>query len=406
MAHRRSVASVASAGILALALLFAVFARQWSGSELAPRSLAASAQLALTPTVASIDDVVIVTPTIASIDDVVVQPTVVPATATAEPTALATAETEKPTAATTTGPISQTVLGDPRLVAGGLDALDVLLDAESGIFGVMVLDADGDLRYSRNADTPFISASLYKLLLAADILGRIERGDVLFNQELLLSPEYFPNPSVLDGYYTVEQIGTTITVREALWATICVSSNVSALALLDLTTTSDLNTLAMELGLQDTRFNTQLADLPNWDATAGDRSRPDQFSQAISLIETEALQWTVNLTTPANMALFLELVLDGEIINGVVSNQLLELLLDQQIVDRIPALLPAGIEVAHKTGNLESIVHDVGVIMTGEGPVILVAMAEGVPDEEHATEIIQKIAGIVFESLGAPSTFD
>ena len=417
MTDRRSVTSVAGAGFLALALLFAVFAQQRSGPELVPRSIAASAQIATTPTIASIDEIVVVTPTLGSIEEVVVQPTAapptatavptaVPPTATAEPTAVPPTATAEPTPVETAEPEKPTMLDDASPVAAGIESLDELLDTETGIFGVMVLDSDGDLRYSRNADNPFFSASLYKLILVADILGRIERGEVLIDQEIFLAPEYFPiDPTLPDGYYTSTDMGATATVQEALWAAICVSSNVAALSLLTLTTTEDLNALTQDLGLQDTRYESQLADLPDWATAESAGGLPDQYSQAVSLIETEALEWKVNLTTPANMALFFAMLLDGEVVSGVVSNQLLELLFDQQMINRIPALLPKDTKVAHKTGNLDHIVHDVGVIMTADGPVILVAMSEAVPDEDHAAEIIQKIAEVVYQALAGPSAF-
>jgi beta-lactamase class A len=393
MAHRRPAAPAAGAGVLALAFILALCAHHWHGAGIAPQSRAA-AQTEPTPTVASITDVV--RPTVASINDVIVQPTATATPAqTPTPTPTPAVQTERPT-----------TLDVPPRIPSSLEALDAMLDSETGIFGVMVLDTDGDLRYSRNADTPFITASLYKLLLVADILGRVERGEITMDQELFLAPAYFPyDPSIPDGGYTWDDMETTITVQEALWSTICVSSNVSALALLDLTTTEDLNGLAQELGLQDTLFNRQLTQLPDWKQAATESPMPEQFSQAVSLIETEALNWTVNLTTPANMARFLQMLLDGEVVSGVVSNQLLELLFDQQIIDRIPALLPDDVQVAHKTGNLIGIVHDVGVIMTEEGPLILVAMSEGVPDEKHATQVIQTIAAVVFRDLGDPSAF-
>jgi hypothetical protein len=43
--------------------------------------------------------------------------------------------------------------------------------------------------------------------------------------------------------------------------------------------------------------------------------------------------------------------------------------------------------------------------MAEEGPVILIAMSEGVPDEDHATEIIQKIAQLVYKEVGDRSPF-
>jgi hypothetical protein len=58
--------------------------------------------------------------------------------------------------------------------------------------------------------------------------------------------------------------------------------------------------------------------------------------------------------------------------------------------------------MAHKTGNLDHVVHDVGVIFAPDGPVILAAMIEAPPDDARATELIQRLALIAYEAEVEP----
>ncbi len=277
--------------------------------------------------------------------------------------------------------------------------IDQALDAEAGVYGVMVVDQKGMLRYSRNAGLPFISASLYKLMLATDILRRIELGEIDRDQFIYLDPWYFEIEMMPDGAYGYDAAGTEITVEEALWASICVSSNVSSLALLSLTSGEAMNTLAGELGLSTTVFGSDLFALPFWPPPESRAESVEQLQVTIGLVESASTRWAVNLTSPADMAKLMHSVLRGAFVSPWVSAELMALLLDQQINDRMPALLPEGTPIAHKTGNLISIVHDAGAIMTDEGPILLALLSQGVPDEPRATRVLQSIAAMVYARL-------
>ncbi|MGN6033402.1 MAG: hypothetical protein ACTHQE_17250, partial [Thermomicrobiales bacterium] len=56
--------------------------------------------------------------------------------------------------------------GIPRRVAA-------LLKGETGVYGVVIARATGKVICSRNSDLPFMTASLYKLILMADIYRKI-----------------------------------------------------------------------------------------------------------------------------------------------------------------------------------------------------------------------------------------
>jgi beta-lactamase class A len=45
---------------------------------------------------------------------------------------------------------------------------------------------------------------------------------------------------------------------------------------------------------------------------------------------------------------------------------MLEILLKQQLNDRLPRFLPAGTKVAHKTGTFSGVRNDTGIIYAGE----------------------------------------
>lgn len=66
---------------------------------------------------------------------------------------------------------------------------------------------------------------------------------------------------------------------------------------------------------------------------------------------------------------------------------MLDLLRNQGINDRIPALLPDGVSVAHKTGELPGVRNDGGIVRCGREQYIVVLMSRvGVVGEEVPAE--------------------
>ncbi len=103
-----------------------------------------------------------------------------------------------------------------------------------------------------------------------------------------------------------------------------------------------------------------------------------------------------NVTSAADMARLFRL-LAGEVVSAEASSAMLNLLVHQAINDRLPAELPAGAVVAHKTGNLPGLVHDAGVIYTPTGPLVVAALSEGV-DEAEAAEVIARLGALVYRA--------
>jgi beta-lactamase class A len=79
--------------------------------------------------------------------------------------------------------------------------------------------------------------------------------------------------------------------------------------------------------------------------------------------------------------------------------------LRQQFNDEIPAGLPAGVPVAHKTGQITGHLHDAAIVYPRQrAPYVLVVLTRGIPDEKVARSLIADISRLVYEHVTAPMT--
>ena len=112
------------------------------------------------------------------------------ATTTARPRP-ATVIAGRPTQQETPPPVTPTPQSTAEPIPLPLEqqaAIDALLADREGVYGIIVADPASGARYSTNADVPFLAASLYKLVLLADVYAAIEDGLIAPDAELALLP--------------------------------------------------------------------------------------------------------------------------------------------------------------------------------------------------------------------------
>ncbi len=243
-----------------------------------------------------------------------------------------------------------------------------------------MIDPLGSTIYARNATVPFISASLYKLPLMAKIYQLIENGDVSLDQPLTLEKWYFMVNEGGDSYYDDASASSSTTVEEALFASGAYSSNVGALALTSLTDWAAIQSMAHVLGMMGSYLTVDLSSIPQWPPQLVVTDSAADLDTAVAFVESEAQSGPIMLTTPADIAHFFDLLLKGEVVHESASAAIYQILNQQAVSDRIPQLLPSNTKTVHKTGNLDQVVHDAGIIYTARGPVILAALVQADPD--------------------------
>lgn len=82
-------------------------------------------------------------------------------------------------------------------------------------------------------------------------------------------------------------------------------------------------------------------------------------------------------STPEDMMRCLRMIYEGRFGSEQTTQDILGVLKDCQTNQRIPFLLPPSVEVAHKTGTLNRVCNDVGIVYTKKGAYVLVLFYNG-----------------------------
>jgi len=267
-----------------------------------------------------------------------------------------------PTAAAshTAGPRPGAQAAAPALIVTpeAADRIDALLVRGDGGAAVVVAGGrSGEILYAAEADEPVFAASLYKLGVLLEAERRIDAGTLHATDVITVTAA----DQSESGSFTAA--GTVLTVDEALERTITLSDNASALALI------------RRLGIA--RIQTTL-----------------DHEQIYLRFTTDGA-----MTTARGIATFFGQLVRGSLVSREASARMLARLSRQRTVDRLPAALPAGAVIAHKTGNLGFVTHDAGIVAgPGGAPIVLVVLTWD-SAEQDGIDLIKEIARLAYEGI-------
>lgn len=299
-------------------------------------------------------------------------------------------ETPIPTFTPTIPPTPEFIDGIPTSPEQA--AMTALVADEQGVYGFVVMDQNGKIIATHNSHIPFVTASTYKLVVMADILTKVEAGELALSNTYTLEQELFTEGGG-DMYFANDEAGTTATLEDLLFAAGAYSSNVAGLTMLKLTSPESLRQTAEKIGMNETWLLADPFSLPNWPPQPAADATQEDAAEAQAYIESSAQLGPVNITTPFDMATYMQKLSTKTLISPFVSEHILGILEEQLIRDRIPLLLPDGYTALDKPGNLEDVVNDVGFITLPSGQVRpLSLLTLNVHDDDHATQVEQRLA--------------
>ena len=237
-------------------------------------------------------------------------------------------------------------------LAADLDELNATYPDQLGF--VLINEQTGEA-ITTNESRVFTSASLYKLFLTYAILEQVDAG-VLSLQD---------------------QMADGATIDDYLTSTITVSANETAKALAHLIGWENIETFIHDQGFISTTFNPYL--------------------------ESDGVYYNGDLeTTPAEVAFLLECLLDGELLSESSTEYFLGLLGDQQLVYALNTGLTDEVIFAHKTGLLNDVSHDAGILsMDGQNYIVAVLTDGWQNATNDATPVFEAIGSAVMTYLYA-----
>jgi beta-lactamase class A len=112
--------------------------------------------------------------------------------------------------------------------------------------------------------------------------------------------------------------------------------------------------------------------------------------------DDKAFQKGLNNTTTARALLTLmEKIAMGEAIDRAASDEMVAILKRQTFNNRIPAGLPPGTAVAHKTGEITRIQHDAAIVYA-KRPFTLTILVRGLQDAKQGSALAANITRLLY----------
>jgi beta-lactamase class A len=241
-----------------------------------------------------------------------------------------------------------------------------------------------------NADTSFHAASTMKVPVMIALFRRASAGGFAMDQQLMVVNQFASivdgSPYALDPHSDsdttlYQRIGRRVRVDTLLRLMITRSSNLATNTLIALVGAEEVNRTMRSLGAQRMQVLRGVEDGKAFD------------------------KGLINTTTARDLATVLRAIEEGRAASAEATSEIRQLLLAQEFNEKIPAGLPAGTPVAHKTGEITAHSHDAAIVYPpGRKPYVLVVLTRGIQDGARASKLIADISSIVYARNSAHAT--
>lgn len=248
--------------------------------------------------------------------------------------------------------------------------------------GIAFRTLDGKAEWYFHADDSFHAASTMKVPVMIELFQQVREGKLHLTDPLPIRNEFH---SIVDG--SVYQLSPTDDSEAELYKAEGKTRTLAELCELMITISSNLATdlLIEKLGVANIR-----ATVHSFHA--------DGMNVLRGVEDNKAYRKGLNNTTTARG---LEILMTALAENGAVdkdsSRQMIEILQRQKFNEAIPAGLPPGTRVAHKTGELPGIHHDAAIVFAPR-PFVLVILVRGLADEKASSALMADITRLLFQS--------
>jgi beta-lactamase class A len=242
---------------------------------------------------------------------------------------------------------------------------------------------DGNNAWAYHEEDAFHAASTMKIPVMIELFHQVKEGKLRFDDPLTIHNQFH---SIVDGspfkldpmddsetdLYKAE--GQIRPLRQLCDLMITVSSNLAT------------NLLIEKLGVRNIRDAVQSLGAGEMNVLRG-------------VEDNKAYEKGLNNTTTAcALARLLTAIAQGKAVDADSSRQMIEILERQHFNEGIPAGLPPGTRVAHKTGEITEIHHDAAIVFAPR-PFVLVILVRGLADEKESSALMADITRTLYNAV-------
>jgi beta-lactamase class A len=249
---------------------------------------------------------------------------------------------------------------------------------------------DTGASYGLHPDQKVRTASTIKLAMMAAVFDAVAHGQAKWSDELVTDSEDRVSGS---GVLAEFSDGVHIPIRDVMHLMIVVSDNTATNLLISRFGADAANREMDKLGLANTRLMRKVMSDGNGPASG--------VSAAGRLPENK--KYGLGSSTPREMVTLLEKMAKGEVVSPAASKEMLAVMKRQQ--DRAGIARKLGqYEIANKSGALDHLRSDVGIVYTPGGRIAMAITCDDIPKIDWSPDnpgllMIAKLAKILVVGL-------
>ena len=262
-----------------------------------------------------------------------------------------------------------------------------IAEVPGAVVAVSFRNLNGGDAFDLDADTVFHAASTMKVPVMIQYFRDVDAGRIRKDETLPLVNDF---RSIVDGSsFTVtpgddsdsslyQLVGHRVPLRMLVDRMITRSSNLATNAVIARVGAARADSTAITLGARHMRVLRGVED-------------GKAYERGLN-----------NVTAAPDLAALLTAIAEDRAASPGSCQEMLDVLSRQEFNGEIPAGLPKGTRVAHKTGWITAVLHDAAIVFPpGRKPYVLVVLTRGIRDEAVARRLIVDISRMVWEDVSA-----
>ncbi|HSK19575.1 MAG TPA: serine hydrolase [Longimicrobiales bacterium] len=270
------------------------------------------------------------------------------------------------------------------------EAIRARIANETGEYGVAVIDIETGRTGGVNERVVMHAASTMKVPVLLELYRRAAEGRLQLDETMTVTATFrsiadtshYTLSSEDDSEHTLyDRIGERVSFRELARLMTVRSSNLATNILIDTLVATTIQETTNRVGAHGMRVLRGVEDTPAFNAGMN------------------------NNTTALGLARVLASIARCDVLPRAQCDEVIDVLAAQEFNEMIPAGLPPGTRVAHKTGSITGIQHDGAIIMPdGSAPYVLVVLSRGGADTTAVRNVAADIARLSWQMLGPEGT--
>lgn len=263
-----------------------------------------------------------------------------------------------------------------------------VLATQSGDFALAYQDSQTGERLLLNEREVFHAASTMKTPVMIEVYRKASIGKFRITDSLLIKNEF---RSIVDGSpYSLQvaddsepelyrKVGQRVPLYDVMYQMIIASSNLATNLIIEWVDARDVTQTMRTLGAMDIQVRRGVED-------------SKAFAQGLN-----------NTVTAFDLMIIFDQMARGKIVDEPTCEKMMAILRDQKFNEIIPAKLPEGVAVAHKTGSIRGVQHDSGIVILPDGRrYTLVLLSKNLRDEPAAIEAMATVSRLIYDYAVRP----